>query len=287
MNAKEYILAKQRAWALRNGIGLVTRAGEGGGLYVPNLDDNLFVPLSESTRECFEGGDGGELGRSGKLGKMQAIHSSSALGVNVFEYWKQIGDATTIAAACGLCRSDSKYIDDIAFEEKYPINDSFPHPPNIDAVIHCKDSSPIKRLAVECKFTETYGSYGHGGLKGRYLTECERDWDGIPALKELAQMICPDDKTFKKLHAAQLIKHVLGLKRQFGKSGFRLLFLWYDAFGTEGAQHHEEVNRFSKVAKADGIHLHAMTYQDLIMRMAKALGSEHSDYAGWLADRYL
>lgn len=78
---------------------------------------------------------------------------------------------------------------------------------------------------MECKFTEPYGGYGHEGLKETYLTECKYDWGEIPALKEFVRTISPDDETFNKLHVAQLRKHILGIKRQFGKSGFRLLDL--------------------------------------------------------------
>jgi hypothetical protein len=51
-------------------------------------DDNLFEPLLSEVKGNFEEADGGEL--SGKPCKMQAVHSSSALGVNIFQYWKRI-----------------------------------------------------------------------------------------------------------------------------------------------------------------------------------------------------
>lgn len=38
-------------------------------------------------------------------------------------------------------------------------------------------------------------------------------WNGLPNLYELAKEISPDDTKFQYLDAAQLIKHILGLKK--------------------------------------------------------------------------
>ena len=78
-------------------------------------------------------------------------------------------------------------------------------------------------------------------------------WDDIPKLRAFAQRISPDDEEFKHLHPAQLIKHILAMKRQFGRSRFRLLYLWYDVFGEQGNHHRDELEVFAKVAKGDGI----------------------------------
>jgi len=74
------VRSRQGDRARRHGL-FVDSAG-----YTGSLDDNLFVPLSPETRAKFSGGDGGELGRYGKRDSMQALHSSSALTCNVFEY---------------------------------------------------------------------------------------------------------------------------------------------------------------------------------------------------------
>ena len=90
MKGYEYILAKQTAWADNCGILLVGSKGKRGRpAYTPKLHQNLFQALLPEVRESFAAGDGGELGSPGLPGKMQAVHSSSALGVNVFQYWSQ------------------------------------------------------------------------------------------------------------------------------------------------------------------------------------------------------
>jgi hypothetical protein len=287
MNGYKYILSKQTAWAINSGIHLIGSKGKRGQpAYTNELDQNLFQPILPDVRESFASGDGGELGSTKFPGKMQAVHSSSALGVNVFQYWKSIKAVPVIASQCGLCRSDSQVSSDIHFEEKYPISDSFGYHPNIDVVIHNKSSAKIKRFAVECKFSEAYGAYRHGGLKAKYFG-LDNLWSDIPNLMRFSKSISPDDNHFEHLHPAQLVKHILGLKRQFGKAGFRLLYLWYDVLGDQGKRHRDEVSMFTAVTKSDGIKFHSITYQELIIKLANKFRMEHPDYIRYLTDRYL
>jgi hypothetical protein len=287
VKGSQYIITKQSEWAKNRGVALIgSKVTRGRHTYTPTLAENLYQPLLPDVRDAFSAGDGGELGDSVRPGKMQAVHSSSALGVNIFQYWKSISKVPVIAAACGLCRKSSDVSHDIYFEEKYPINDSFGFHPNIDVVIHNKPTAKFQRFAIECKFSEAYGGHKHGGLKEKYL-ECAGIWDDIPELRRFAERISPDDQEFQHLHPAQLIKHVLGMKRQFGRGGFRLLYLWYDVLGGEGKCHRNEVAEFASVAKNDGIKFHSITYQELIIGLARDLRHIHGNYIRYLTDRYL
>ncbi len=287
MKAYEYIISKQTQWAWNRGIQLVGSQGSEGRLaYTPTLEQNLFEPLEMDTRKSFEQGDGNEIG--GNPAKMQAVHSSSALGVNVFQYWQRIGQVPAIASACGFCRKGSVVSQRIVFEDKYVIDDNldkFPKPPNIDVVFHNSDSSSFKRFAVECKFSEAYSSQQHDGIRPAYL-DLFQLWLDIPNLHDFATSICPNEN-FIHLHSAQLIKHILGLKRRFGKIGFRLLYLWYDVLGKEGAIHRDEIEKFSGIATADGVYFNAMSYQELILAMSKEYGQTHPNYIKYLSERYL
>jgi hypothetical protein len=158
---------------------------------------------------------------------MHALHSSSALAVNIFQYWQKIKQVPLIAAACGFCRKGNKISEKIVFEDKYQISDKFRYPPNIDVVIHNSDSAKVKRYAIECKFSEAYSMRGDHGLKKKYL-DIDSLWHDVPNIRKLATSICPNDKKFRHLHPAQLIKHILGLRNEFDKARFRLLYLWYD-----------------------------------------------------------
>jgi hypothetical protein len=287
MNAYEYILSRQTQWAKNRGIDLGSKGSRGRRAYTPGLDANLFEPLEPDVRERFLLGDGSEItGYAGSPAKMQAVHSSSALGINVFQYWKKIKRVPLITTACGFCPDDDSSSQGIVFEDKYPINHKFRFSPNIDVVFHNADISRCSRFAIECKFSESYGARRHSGLKPEYMSLMEL-WQDIGGTYELAKSISPGDGTFTFLHAAQLIKHILGLKAGFGKDGFRLLYLWYDVPGEEGATHRKEIETFSRVVTADGLNFHAMTYQELIVRLSDRCGQEHRAYVAYLAERYL
>ena len=217
---------------------------------------------------------------------MQAVHSSSALSVIIFQYWKRINQVSAIAAACGFCSADNTSSQGINFEVKYPISGKFSRSPNIDVVINNSPESRFKIFAIECKFSEAYYSRTHSGVSPKYI-ELNKVWDNMPNLLKLAKTISPNDNRFAHLHPAQLVKHILGLEEKFGKNKFRLLYLWYDTIGPESAKHHKEIEEFTKITKADGVYFHAMSYQDLIIKLAKKYRDTHRDYIDYISDRYL
>ena len=175
MNAFEYILSKQIQWAYRNNITLIgSKGNRGRKAYTKKLDDNLFEPLLPETEKNFKKADGEEL--TGNPCKMQAVHSSSALGVNIFQYWKRMKQFPAIAAACGFCNTDNTSSQDINFEVKYPISGKFPLSPNIDVVINNSPESRFEVFAIECKFSEAYYPRAHSGISPKYI-ELDKVWD--------------------------------------------------------------------------------------------------------------
>ena len=285
MNAYNYILNKQIQWAHCNNITLIgSKVTRGRKAYTQNLDDNLFEPLLSEVKGNFEEADGGEL--TGNPCKIQAVHSSSALGVNIFQYWKRMNQVSDIAAACGFCSTDNTSSQDINFEAKYPINDKFSRSPNIDVVINNSPRSRFKVFAIECKYSEAYSSRKHSGIDPKYI-ELGTIWGDIPNLYQFAKTISPDDNQFTYLHPAQLIKHILGLKEKFGKNKFRLLYLWYDTIGPESAKHHKEIEEFIKITQADSLYFYAMSYQDLIIKLAKNYRKLNRSYIDYITGRYL
>ncbi len=283
----EYIVSKQIQWAKNNNIPLIGSKGERGrATYTVDLNQNLFEPLLEENKKRFEDGNGHEVqGSLNVPAKMQALHSSSALGVNLFQYWQKRGLFKEIASACGFCNRNSNYSESIVFEDRYPIDVKFVIPPNIDVVFHNNESSHFKLFAVECKFSEAYGGRAHGGLKSKYLEE-ENLWSDLAALNKLGWETNHDAKRYSYLDAAQLIKHILGLKARVGIKEFKLLYLWYDVLGIDGASHRAEVEDFTKIAKSDGINFLANTYQELITNLDRDHRAEHSEYIKYLTERY-
>ena len=288
MQAHEFIVSKQIQWALNHGIQLIgSKDNQGRPAYTQELEQNLFNTLITDIADSFKEGNGGETnGTPEKLPKMQAVHSSSALCVNIFQYWEQIHQVPIIAAACGFCSKENKCSENIIFEKKFSAGFDNHFPPNIDVVIHNNKISKFGYFAIESKFTEAYSPRGHDGLAKAYFDNT-RIWGDIPHLHEFAKSISPEDSTFTYLDPAQLVKHILGLKAACGKEEFKLHYLWYDAFGEEGARHREEIERFSEVVKADDIYFLSKTYQELILILAKDYRQEHSTYIQYITDRYL
>ena len=286
MNASDQILAKQVAWANNKGIELIGSQGKRGRkVYTTKLNDNLFQTLNRQTKIELEAGDGGEInGTERRPAKMQALHSSSALGVNLFDYWRDSADLSIIASICGLSSSRRKFGGEIRFEQKFSIDSQFRFSPNIDVVI-LPNTGTYKCYAIECKFTEAYSSRGHGGLDPKYF-ENEDNWKSLNATKILAQEISPNDSRFQVLHAAQLIKHILGLNREYTQGRYRLLYLRYDAFGEAGFIHTQEIDKFARIVRSDGIVFHDATYQDVIARLAQHR-EPHTEYVRYLTERYL
>ena len=288
MKAYEIILSKQIQWASNRGIELIGSKGDRGRpAYTSTVDQNIFEPLEERTIDQFNKGNGNEIqGTLESPAKMQALHSSSALAVNIFQYWQKRGLHNEIAAACGFCNKGSKYISQIEFERKYPIKTKFIVPPNIDVVFSSGELEKKKLFAIECKFTEAYSSMKHEGLKDKYLLE-EDLWNEFPNLHLLAKKINPVDDDFTYLHAAQLIKHILGLHKETNGKNFKLLYLWYDALGSAGAKHRDEIEIFSEYAKKDVVFFISKSYQELIITLANEYREDHEKYIQYITDRYL
>jgi len=307
----EFIKSKQQSWAKRRGIELVgsTIPNRGEKNYSHNLTNNLFEQLTKESLGSYKSGDGGETkDTKTRLAKMKAFHSSSAIVVNLFQYW-QNKDIYPILYASKLSTKRlsgtdfmiekinfqqakahpilrDRFENKIRFEEKFEISEDksqFPHSPNIDVVI--KDSQS-RVYAIESKFTEPYNSRKHEGIKQKYIENISF-WDGLPNLYELAKEISPNNNKFQYLDVAQLIKHILGLKKSYSKNGFHLLYLWYDIIGKDGVEHRKEIERFAEIAKKDNIKFSHTTYQETIIKLSKKFYDGNENYCNYLTDRYL
>ena len=286
MNPSDQIISNQIEWALNRSLKLIGSHGNRGRkVYTISVKDNLFQTLNDETRKDLEKGDGGELdGTKDKPAKIQALHSSSALGINIFDYWRGLPDLSIVASSCGLSRAGSKMKGEIRFEQQFSVDDRFRYSPNVDVMIY-PNTGRYKAFAIECKFTEAYSSRSHGGLDVKYFKNGDI-WQGLPATKKLALELSPNDVCFKYLHAAQLIKHILGLNRKFGHSRYRLLYLWYDALGEPGLNHRQEIEKFASIVRSDRVVFHETTYQDLIVRLAQYRDG-NKKYVEYITDRYL
>lgn len=284
MNTYVFLKEKQKTWAHLQGISLIgSKIERGEQIFTTNPDDNLFLSsLPNTIKNGFLDADGRELGDGKTPGKIQALHSSSALAVNVFGYWEGKKAYEEFAKTIKI---PSQKITHIQFEEKFPIL-STGTPPNIDVVFHYNDNSVV---AIESKFTEPYSTREKTDhVQDTYLNQLEL-WEQLPNTFELAKTLVEKNTIFDHLHASQLIKHLLGLMNYCSrkKNKFRLIYLWYDAFGEEGAKHRKEIDQITEVFKSDGITFQDKTYQELIIGLAENFLDSDKKYVEYIVERYL
>lgn len=312
MNGLRFIKQKQQSYAQRHGLKLLsgTIGKDGEKAYLQTIEENLFEPLSQESADSYNSGDGGESkDTDNRLAKMKALHSSSAIVVNLFQYW-QGKDLSPLLHALKLRRKpqadvlienvgtetptvieiQSKEYGTLRFEQQFKISDdvvSFPRPANLDVVIE----EPLCHTAIESKFAEPY-SGKHNGLREAYLNN-KSLWEKLPNLYELAKQISQGSNPFEYLDVAQLIKHILGLSANYPKKNgnsnvkFRLLYLWYDVLGKDGAEHRKEIEQFAEVAQKDNIDFCHISYQEVITTLAKDYHKGNESYIDYLTDRYL
>jgi hypothetical protein len=273
-NERDIIRVRQRAWATRTGI---TFDPDG---YCACLDDNIFRGLSPGARRDFESGDGAELGTGGERGKIQALHSSSALACNWFDYWRG-HDLQPLSRAFSVPVPFST----LALERKKFSTGLGRFPPNLDVLLTCADGKPF---AIESKFAEPYTkskekryikpAYFHGG-RSRW-TEA-----GLPGCQAVAESLRTGQHDFDVLDVAQLLKHMLPL----GRSGqhWSLCCLWFEVPGALADRHRREFMDFAGQIGTDAAHFSAFTYQELFARMVPLVGHDDSEYMAYLRDCYV
>lgn len=282
MNPQDYIAERQYGWALRHGVRLDPQN------WAIVLNDNLFLPMIPAVIQEYQAGAGQEL-----TGSMRAPHSSSALVVNVFHYWRLYGLPAPILSAISPSYSAFK-IQDLRFEVQCPIPWPIPRgiPPHLDVLFRYQDQIDLgttKAIAIESKFIESYGQ-GQGDFADSYLApENAILWQGLAPLLTIATEIHQGGVLFQQLKVSQLIKHILGLKAQFGgTSNFELVYLWYAVAGPEAVQHQEEIDRFRQIVEdcQPAVKFRSLTYQELIHSLAKNQGDAHGAYVDYLMERY-
>ena len=261
----------QLKWAIQQGISL-----EG---YTKKVEDNIFNnELHPETKKEYKRGKGHEI--YGKRAHMKALHSSSALVVNVFDYWRRQNRIEDIARCCGAQGT----INGMEFEKAHPIKGMDRTPPHLD--VEFTGSIP---LAIESKFTETYHRKTRRDNKNTHLDLYlgHRDiWNGIPKVKGLAETIVQQSgarSDFEYLDVPQLIKHILGLTCSYHDQ-FSLLYIWYKIDSNEAKQHEQELAQFS-ISIKDEMDFQTTTYQDLFKRI-RHLPDVDAAYLEYLERRY-
>jgi hypothetical protein len=277
MSTKLRLLEQQRRWANSAGLDVDGRG------YVSSRDTNPFQQMSSRTELAFKGGGGSELlGRESAPPKIQALHSSAALAVNVFDYWA-VRDLALVTAALGL-REQFAHLE---FEKQFPTGLGGT-PPNIDLVL-TDDSGQL--VGVESKFREWLAPKppGKQHFKEKYFQKgADRvgRWAclALPNCQALAEDLNAGEVHFRYLDAAQLLKHALGMASAC-PGRFALYYLYFDLPGKEAAVHAAEVAEFEKRGGIE-VAFQSATYQTVFERFSQIAAPYHHAYLGYLRGRY-
>lgn len=274
MAMRDELLANQRRWAEANELTTDPRG------YLPSYSANLWRPLSTVAMRCYDRGSGSELrpGRT-RQAKMCALHSSSALVANVFDYWSE-RDARPLFQALGADEPDES----IQFEVQFPTGLAG-EPPNLDIAVRLRSGTT---LAIESKFCEwlTPKSGSKPPFKDKYFAPVADRWSRacLPNCQQLANEMQARTERFAHLDAPQLLKHALGLGTTL-KGQFALWYLWYDSCSPEADRHRHEIDRFA-ARVGDELRFRALTYQELFEALSQRCGAESSAYLAYLRGRY-
>lgn len=271
---KATILAAQTDWARQAGLTPDTRG------YLSTVAANLREPMSPRAFAAFDKADGGELRDRGETpAKMRALHSSSALGVNVFSYWEDRPDLTPLLTAMGVSGAAGT----LEFERKLPTG-AGGTPPNLDVVITTADGALV---GIESKFTE-WMTPKPGPVKNLapYLDGAESYWSRacMAAADRIARSVHQGTDVYHHLDVPQLLKHSLGLARASDGGKWVLRYIYFGASGPESVAHAEELTRFAERLSGD-VNFRAVSYQILVPTLASASDVDPM-YLGYLQTRY-
>lgn len=273
-NDCDIIKTRQRAWATRNGIKFDADG------YCTCVDDNIFHGLSPDARTDFKNGDGAELGEKDERGKIQALHSSSALACNWFDYWRG-RDLQPLSRAFGVPVEFST----LTLEQSRFSTGVGGINPNLDVLLTCSDETPF---AIESKFAEPYTkSKQKKYLKPAYLPNNRHLWAeaGLPGCQSVAEALRTGKHRFEVLDVAQLLKHMLALARN--NQNWKLCCVWFEMPGSTADQHRQELTEFVTKIGNDAKHFSVLTYQELFKRMIPFVGKTDSEYMAYLRERYV
>jgi hypothetical protein len=249
-----------------------------------HCDENLFVRLDGEELLAFEQADGNEL-----EAKMMAPHSSSALCVNFFRYWKlhgRIEFLEVFAAAVFGRRVEASADSSMRFESKHRFGGAPERrlvrgkPGNVDLDVRLGRTHAI---LVESKFTEVFTEKPSRSISEvntrRYARALEACVECDP-LKILSA-----GPEFRYYQLAQRLLYTVDNE----DPGFRtiperrMLFLYFDY---EDFQ--EELRRFPEVVRPvfrEAVSV--LSYQDLFDTLSRALdGPTHRAWFDYMRSRY-
>lgn len=211
--------------------------------YLNHFEENLINSvLLDDFKIDLENGDGNEL-----YGKFNALHSSSALGVNFFGFFKRHLDRFSVFGQRDFNKAQ--------FEKKLPT--AMSRPPNLD--FYLENEKYV--IGFESKFLETL-SKKKPDISTAYSDKLLSLVD--KGFIEIVSHYRGNDINLY-LDTAQLIKHSIGLIKNKNSKKAKLVYIYWEPLNPKDfpsyTQHKTELDEFSELIKCvSGIEFHHTTY---------------------------
>lgn len=267
MKLRRTLEKRQLEWAQARGI--ETRIDEQSGvslLQVVNLDDNFRVPLPDDARTQLMRGSGGELNPPDcATGHVYSLASSMALCLNFMEAWHGWG-VEKLAQALGF---DEERRLRTWYDVRVPLTAKRMEAPSMDAMLVSEKGDGFM-FAIEAKFCEAYDGKLRPGLTRAYADRKDL-MEGWPRMLRLARTLDGrNEEAPRYIHAAQLVRQLMVLKKNFGRSNFALIHLWYDVDDRDARAYQAELDDVALRARQDGIAFLARSWQQ-VFKLSAAL----------------
>ncbi len=278
MKSKTAVEKRQEKWANNERL----KRDDYYSKYTKEIEDNLYKNrLSKEAEFEFKQADGSELTDGKYPAKIKALHSSSALAYNVFEYWRK-REKTSLNKALGI----QNEINTLQLEKVLSTGIS---KPNIDVFLSLNNGTSI---SIESKFCEWMDSKKDKSFKERYFSENNKQltrWSdaGLLNCQKMANQIQAGRLNFIRLDATQLLKHALGIAKSLDNDS-ELLYLYYDLEDQNsriGNNHRDEIKIFTDLIEGE-LKFRTMSYQKLFRELKKSDSEIDKDYLDYLEARY-
>lgn len=223
------LIARQLAWAETVEIDVDGEAR------VRDWDRNLLAPPSEPTRTELARLATDGRGADGKSGPLHGLGSGLALAANVFDPWRDRPEALAEwATVLGPAPR--------ALEFAAPLTPAAAHAACSAPIDVLLDQGPDGATAVCALFTEPFTDVDPR-IPGSAPGEDDPLWRALPGCALLARDLRANPRRYRRVAAGRILDVALGMTRRFGRHGFRLAVLWYDAGGRASRRLRAELDR--------------------------------------------
>ena len=223
--------------------------------YASHLDDVVLPWFSDDLRAAIRadlsGKGGSELEpRRSAPPKFHAAYSSAGLAANAFAPWLSRREAVPFG--------DESFPGEVHLEVERSTG-LRGTPPTLDCLVDGQ-----RALAIESKCTEQFSAH-EASFQPAYAELAagiaHRSW------REEYERLVEDPRRYRFLDAAQLVKHYLGLKTQFGDRDVTLAYLYWEPVNADQVPecviHRAEARAFAAVVDDPHVRFRPMSYADL------------------------